>query len=499
MAMLRRLFTIGGWTLASRILGLVRDRMLGAAFGASLGLSAFMAAFQLSNLLRNLFGEGALSAAFVPRYVRLRQGEPALAEGFAGLVIARLAFGLGLLAGVGMAVCAVLCIMLDVNHPLWLIAWLGLPQLPYLVFICVSAIMAGTINGRRRFAIPAASPIVLNLMLIAVVLIGGPRLILLPYAVLVTGLLQVGLHLVGLMVSGGVPRPDRAASRRVAELRRALLPTIIASGVYQLNSLLDTWIAYFFLRGTVDGAVTFLYFGNRLLQFPMSLVTHAVGTAAYPDLAAGAMQGWPATGERLRRSLEILIAVLLPAAIGLFLVAGPLVRVVYQTGAFDAAAAQRTEAVLRCYVLGLVPVGCARLLVQACHAHLDQRTPMVVGIGMVLLNLILNLLLVTTPMQEAGLALSTAVSGAVNCAVLLAVITCRGGGQALRAFLCPVPLIASVVMGATVWYLLRRWSLATEASTMAHALRLAAVVLTGMATYAILGGRHLRRALRRAG
>ncbi|MFW5845261.1 MAG: lipid II flippase MurJ, partial [Planctomycetota bacterium] len=317
MVLLRRVSTIGGWTLCSRLLGLLRDRLLAGAFGASLQLDAFLLAFALPNLLRNLFGEGALSAAFVPRYVQARADDVAAAEAFAGLVLTRLLALLGLIAGAGMVAAAVLAQQGPAD---WrLVALLALPQLPYLIFICLAAIAAGMLNGRRHFAVPAAAPVLLNLVLITTVLL-CPDIACLPWGVLAAGVLQLGIHLLALWRTGGVPRPAWRASPALRELRHALLPTLVASSIYQLNALFDSLIA-FALIADGGGAVTVLYCANRLLLFPMALVAHGVGTAVYPDLAAAANAGYPASTAVLRRSTRLLLALILPSAAGLFLVA----------------------------------------------------------------------------------------------------------------------------------------------------------------------------------
>jgi len=483
MPLIRRAFTVSSWTLGSRILGLVRDRLLGATFGASAALDAFMFAFALPNLFRNLFGEGALSAAFVPRYVRLRCEDPSAAEVFAGTVLLRLSVLLGVIAGAGMVLGA--AAMWTTAERTALVAALALPQLPYLILVCVSAIMAGMLNARGRFAVPAASPVILNCCLIACVLVFGERIALLPWAVLAAGLLQIALHLAALKVSGGVPRPGWRVDGRIRELRRATLPTMAAAGAAQFNAFLDVLIAYVLLAG-FPGAVAILYFGNRLLQFPLALVSHAVGTAIYPDLATAAEEGWAATGRRLAPAIALLQRWLLPAAVGLLVVAEPLVRTVYQAGDFDQEAVGRTVLVTRMFAIGMVPLALTRLLIRAFHAHLDQRTPVRVVLIGVVLNLVLNLVLVQTPLREAGLALATAVSGWVTFAVAAGLLVGRGGGAALPGLLAPRAWIGSAAMGVAVFLLLRGWPAGPDSGTADHALRLAAAVGLGVAIYAPL-------------
>jgi len=487
MRLWRRVGTIGSWTLCSRILGLVRDRLLAGAFGASTLLDSFLLAFALPNLLRNLFGEGALSAAFVPRYVHLREQDPEQAENFAGLVLTRLCALLGLLAALGMLAAAALA-WWGVGD--WrLVAALALPQLPYLIFICVAAVMAGALNGRRHFAVPAAAPVLLNLVLIALVL-WRPDIRLLPYGVLAAGILQAGLHVVALARTGGMPRARWRSSPALVDLRAALLPTLVASSIYQVNALLDSVIAFALIADA--GAVTVLYCGNRLLQFPMALIAHGTGTALYPELASAAGQGYAATGAVLRRGSGMLLVLLLPAAAGLALVAGPLVDSLYRTGSFGAEAAARTTLVTIIYAGALLPISFNKLLVRVFHAHRDQRTPMHVAVFGVGLNLILNLILVQTPLREAGLALATGLSAVVLSVIYGVLLWRRGMGPVLQVVSLPAPLVATAVMVLVVWAVL--WVLASQTAPV----QLLAAVASGALVYGLFMHRRLWRGRERA-
>ncbi|MDA3963217.1 MAG: murein biosynthesis integral membrane protein MurJ [Planctomycetota bacterium] len=491
MALIGRAAVVGGWTLGSRLLGLVRDRFLAGAFGGSLVLDAFLLAFALPNLFRNLFGEGALSAAFLPRYVQQRDTDPSAADAFAGLVLGRLALLLAAIAGVGMAVAGSLSLY---GVPkLALVAALTLPQLPYLVFICCCAIMAGTLNGRRHFAIPAAAPVLLNLILIAAI-VWWQDIWILPYAVLVTGLVQTAAHLLALWRTGGVPRVRLRSTPALRELRTALLPVLLASSVYQINALLDSVLAFVLVSGS--GAVAFLYFANRLFQFPLALIGHGVGTAIYPELASAASKGWDASGRALHQAGGVLGAALLPAAVGLFLVAEPLAGTVYMSQDFDQAAVDRTALAAQMFAFGLLPIAFAKLFLRACHAHRDQRTPLRIGIATVVGNLVLNLILVQTPLQEAGLALASSISAWGSAVAYALTLRRRGSGRIVpwRGLLWPA--VASAVMGCAVWALLTWWP-GTGVGFAWHAPRLATAVIGGGIVYAALAGVPLLRRLRR--
>jgi putative peptidoglycan lipid II flippase len=413
------------------------------------------------------------------------------AERFAGAVITRLALGLGVVAVAGYALAAGL--IWWGSGTVVIVAAMALPQIPFLIFICVTAIMSGVLNGRRHFWVAAAAPVVLNLCLIATVWMDpGEEVWVLPYAVLAAGILQVAMHLWALRRSGGVPPASLASTPEVRELRGATGPTLLSSGVYQLNAWLDSVIALVFVPGA--GAVAILYFGNRLLQFPMALIGHGITTAAYPELASQGAQSWAAAGEGLRAATRLLAFWLLPAAVGLLVTAEPLVRTIYQTGLFGPEAVARTVLVTQMLALALLPISLGKLLVRAFNARLDQRTPMRVSLAMVALNLALNLVLVQTPLREAGLALATAVSSLAGCVVYVVLLLRAGAGMVVDLPGLVRPACAAAAMAAAVLALLHWWPQPPGHGSATAALRLGAAVALGLAVYlAIAGTGWLRR------
>lgn len=501
MSLARRAATVSAWTLASRVLGLVRDRLWAGTLGGSLALDAFLAAFALPNLLRNLFGEGALTSALIPRYVQAREQDPAGAERFAGTILTQLTLGLSLVAAVAMLAAALVsaCLwrgrLLD-PHQLKLVvmAAMAFPQIPYCIFICVTAALSGVLNGRRHFWAPAAAPVVLNAVMITTVgLSADDEAWLMPLAVLVAGILQLALVLVAARATGGVPPLSLHMTPAVRELWRAIVPSLIATGAYQLNAFLDTQIAMQLIADS--GAVSFLYFGNRLLQFPMALIGHGVTTVAYPELARRVHEGWGATGEGIRAAARLQAFWLLPAAVGLLATAEPLVRTIYQTGHFSAEGVARTVRVTQCLALALIPISLSKLYIRAFHAHRDQRTPMRISLAMVGLNLVLNLVFVLlTPLREAGLALATAISSAIGCGLLARALAVRGAGAALPLHGLLRPVLAAGAMGAAVLAFVHLVPQPSHRGLTAAAPRLLAAVAVGMAVYLpIAGTAWLRR------
>ena len=486
MSLAKRAFTVSSWTLLSRVLGLVRDRLWAGALGGSEMLDAFLVAFALPNMLRELFGDGALAQAFIPRYVQLKEKDPAEAERFAGAVLGRLAVLLSAIAALFLAIAGVVAWCGAPKEAL--VAALALPMIPYLIFICLVAMMAGMLNGRQRFWTPAAMPVVLNLVLISAVWLSPEaETKVLPWAVLGAGVLQLGFMLLALRGSGGVPRFSLRSTPEERELRRAILPVVVSASVYQINALIGQYLAYRLLGEA--GAVFFLYAGNRLLQFPLALIGHGVTTAAYPEISRRAAQGWAVLGEGLREGVKLLSFWLLPAAVGMLVCAEPLVRAVYQTGRFDDPnAIARTVLVTQFLALALVPISLQKLLLRGFHASRDQKTPMRVSLAMVGINCILSVILIQGPMKEAGLALATAISSFVGCLTYAELLRRRGAGPMLAFGPLLRPLFAATCMGVAVWVLLYFWPQPPGQTSAYAVLRLSGAVVLGLVIYLGLAG-----------
>ena len=479
----KRVCTIASWTFLSRILGLLRDRLMGAAFGASLLLDAFYVAFALPNMFRNLFGEGALSSAFIPRYTQMREGDGDRADAFAGLVLTRLSILLSIVAALGMLICAIM-MLYGTHDKAVLVAVLAFAQLPYLVLICVSAIIAGILNVRQHFAIPAAAPIVLNVFMIACI-VWWEDVYLLPYAILCTGIFQLFLHLLALKFTGRVPNVSVKPDEALQEMRKAMMPTLVASSVFQFNAFLDAIIAYEFLNDAT-GAVVILYFANRLLQFPLALIAHGVGTAAYPELSKAAIGGYAESGQVLLRINRLLFALVVPAAVGLFLVAEPLSRAIYQAGAFANDSVLRVVLVTQIYAFALVPIACSKIFLRVFHAHRDQRLPMYVALAGVFINLVFNILFVLfTDLQEAGLALASLISSVVMCLVYMLFLYRRGIQRLFATDVLLKVFVASSIMGMSVYLLLYLWPTNPAASSYSFVLQLAILVSVGAGVYGL--------------
>lgn len=478
---LRSVGTVASLTMLSRVLGFGRDVVMARQLGLSSTTDAFLVAWTLPNLFRRLFGEGALSAAFVPVFVEAREkGRPEEANRIASAATNRLGLGLTVLV----VFLELLCYLarIETGHALagepgWGLAGrmshaalehadlaLALSQilLPYLVFICVSGLMTGALNALDHFAAPAAAPSVLNIVWI-VALVVGSKLIADPilqvhalsWALLAGGALQLVMHVAAMRKLGIEWQPVLTAeAEQIARMRRMFYSVAFGLAVFQVNTFIDQVIAYAFIPQS--GGVSTLFYANRLTQLPIGTVGVAVATAVFPELSRLIARGdRKAFDKTTDDAMGASFFISLPSAVGLAVLAGPIVRVLFERGEFDAQATARTARVVMAFT-GAVAAGCvAPTITRAFYAEQDTRTPVRVSVVAVIVNFVLNLALVG-PLQEAGLALATSISQ-VGQLVALYVIHARrrraaGGeaahGQVLVAFARASILCAALAAAA---------------------------------------------------
>ncbi|MEM1328988.1 MAG: murein biosynthesis integral membrane protein MurJ [Planctomycetota bacterium] len=420
--------TVGGLTLISRVLGLVRDLLLVRVFGNTAVGSAFAAAFAIPNVFRRLFGEGALSAAFLPEYTRLHRDDPEVAHRFATRVVLALALGSSaLLVVLELALLGVLFAIGGDPDRAFAIGLVML-LLPFMPLVCVAAALGGVLHVHGRFAPAAAAPVLLNLFMIT----GGawhfatgaedPRRSAQVIGVLavVSGVAQVGWSLWALrgrvrwtLVAAGVSGPVRTMLTR-------FVPVLIGLGTIQLNSLLDTLIAMYpnYIGPTLLGrdypltvdANAVLFFTQRLYQFPLGVFGIAVATVIFP-LLARASDSPSSFISTVRSGLRLSLFISLPATAGLIAVREPLIATLFSGGVgaasgFDDSGVERASAVLLGYGVAVWAYSLNHVLARAFYALGDTRSPMRIAIVVVFLNTALNLMLIW-PLGEAGLAWAT--------------------------------------------------------------------------------------------
>ncbi len=513
MALLRNVATVGGFTMMSRVLGFVRDAVTAAALGAGPVSDAFVVAFRLPNLFRSLFAEGAFNAAFVPSFSGLiaDHGEAA-ARAYAERVLALLVTALLIMliaAEIFMPLVVPLIAAGFVSDKAELELAIGFTRItfPYLLFISIVALLGGVLNSVNRFAAVAGTPILLNILLIAAAGVGrytGHMGTALCWGITLAGLAQF----LWLMISAAragmalrLPWP-----RLTPEMKRFLglmIPGVFGAGVTQINMMVSTNVASLLPHGSI----TYLYYADRLNQLPLAVVGIAVATAILPPLSKQLRENdTRAANATQNRGLELALLLTLPAAIALGIAAEPILSVLFQRGAFTAAATHGTATALEAYSLGLPAFVLVKVLAPAFYARQDTKTPVRVGVVAVAANLVLTLTL-SIPFAHVGNALATTAAGWINALALGWLLHHRGyflvDLQARRRV--PRILLASAGMAAAVFGL-EHWlhHLIYFGAEWQKLASLSALVTLGMVSYAgfalLFGAADaevLRRALRR--
>ena len=435
MSLGRAIATVGSFTLLSRIAGFVRDIVLSAVLGSGAVADAFFVAFKLPNFFRRLFAEGAISAAFVPLFARELQGNgrpAALAfarAAHAGLLVVLLPFSIVLIAAMPWAL-ALLAPGLKAEPQTFALAVeLGRISFPYLVFISLASLYGGVLNGIDRFAEVAVTPILLNLTLIGAVLGLTPFLPNGGYAaavgVAIAGLLQ-WLWLLAACSRDGVGM--RLVRPRWSPLLKRLLvlatPVAVGGGVQTISVMLDVVWASLMPTGTISA----LYYADRLAQLPLGVVGIAIGTALLPLLSRQLRAGQDeAAMANQNRAIEFGLLFSLPAALALWQLAEPLIRVLFERGRFMPDDTVRASGALAAFAVGLPAFVLVKALTPGFFAREDTRTPLYVAMAAIAANLALNAaFLLGTHLNEVGIALASSVSGWVNAVLLGAVLARRG-------------------------------------------------------------------------
>ncbi len=433
MALFRSIATVGGYTLISRVLGFIRDILLAAILGASVVADAFFVAFKLPNFFRRLFAEGAFNAAFIPMFAGLleKKGRDE-ARRFGEEVLSVLLVILVLfvaLAEMGMPWLLYLLAPGFVDDPTRyeLTTLFARIAFPYLLFISLVSLMGGVLNSLGRFAAVAATPILLNLVLIGSLLVlakftatPGHALVI---GVAVAGLgqflwLVVALSRTGMSLHLRRPRltPD------VKRFLRLLAPGAVGAGIVQINLFIDIVLASLLPAG----AISYLYYADRLNQLPLGVVGIAVGTALLPllsrQLRAEDRDGANASQNR---AIEAALFLTLPAAVALFLLSGPILHVLFERGAFGPAETRAAGAALAAYAVGLPAYVLIKVLAPAYFARHDTKTPVKIAGIAVVMNIVLSVALMI-PFAHVGIALATAIASWCNAGLLIFGLTRRG-------------------------------------------------------------------------
>ena len=490
---------VSGMTLLSRILGLVRDVVFARFFGATLVMDAFLVANRIPNMLRRFFAEGAFSQGFVPVMARYREKHShedarefvdAVAGTFGVLLFLVTLFGV-IAAPLLVAIVAPGFIGEDGRFDL---ATLMLRfTFPYLFFVSLTAFAGGILNTYGRFGVPAFTPVILNIVLIAGAIWLSPQLeqpgMALAYAVFVAGVLQLLFQLPFLMRIRALPRPKWALQHEgVRRAGKLMLPAVFGSSVAQINVLLGGIIAS--LLGV--GKISLLYYSDRLMEFPLGLFGIALATVTLPYLSRQyANESHEAFAATLDWSMKLVTLIAVPAAVGLIVLAEPLVTTIFYGGVFTAADVQMTALALQAFAVGLIGFSFVKILAPAYFAREDTRTPVRIGLIALAVNFVLSVALawyltrIGFAGTHAGLALAISVAALLNAFLLFrglrrdAVLQLsRGWGWLLMQV-----LIANVAMGFALAYLGRPLAWWLQATVVERSTWLGVSIVVGALAY----------------
>jgi putative peptidoglycan lipid II flippase len=434
MSLVKSTLTIGFFTFLSRISGFVRDVLMANLIGAS-GLSdAFFVAFKLPNFFRRLFAEGAFNAAFIPSFssILTAEGRPAALR-FAGEVMS-------VLLVVLLVLNIVFIVFMPWVTPVFAPGFANTPEkfdltvtlsqitFPYILFISLVSLLGGVLNSLGKFAAPAANPILLNLCMIAAMLglnfISPTPAHALAYGVFIAGLAQLGWMAYSCKKNNALPTLfTPRLTRQVKTMLLLMAPAALGSGVQQLNLLIDVVIA-----SHIPGAVSYLYYADRITELPIGMIGVAVGTVLLPMLSKQIRSGdFAAARTSMNRALELVLLFGFPATAALMVIAQPIIHVLYQHGAFTTADMLQATPTLMAFTAGLPAFLAVKIFAPGFYANHDTKTPFNIAMGCVAVNLFFNLAFVYgLNLAQVGMALATSIAGWVNVGAMGWILHRRG-------------------------------------------------------------------------
>lgn len=495
--LLSHIFTFGSWTLLSRVLGLVRDVVVAVVFGAGVGMDAFLVAFKIPNFMRRLFGEGAFSQAFVPvlsEYKSQRSEEETRrlvsdASGTLGAVLLLITV-LGVLGAPWVVGVIASGFVADPDKYALTVEMLRY-TFPYILLISLTACAGGVLNTYGRFGPPAFAPVLLNVVLIGAALLLAPSLeepiVALAIGVLIAGFFQLALQ-IPYLGRIGMLAPPRWGWRDpgVRRVLKLMAPILFGSSVVQVNLLLDTWLASFL----VTGSVSWLYLADRLVEFPLGIFAVALGTVILPRLSGEhASADGRAFSATLDWALRWMVLLCAPCAVGLIMLALPMMATLFQYGEFDVGDTLAAGLALVVYGAGLGGFMLVKITAPGYFARQDTKTPVRIGVVCVMINMVISagsvLLFRHSPLGHLGLALGTVVAATVNGSMLLRGLKRRGVytpsegwdtfGRRIGA--------ATLAMAALLYYPASRLDFWFSAGLLARAVALGMTILAAAAVY----------------
>ena len=491
MSLLRALATVSSMTFVSRVLGYVRDFLIARLFGASLATDAFFVAFKIPNLLRRLFAEGAFSQAFVPILAEHKNNNPSEVRDLIDRVATLLAIALVIAAALGMAAAPLIVYATAPGFAAEAGKFALTVQLlritfPYIVFISLVSLAAGILNTWSRFTIPALTPALLNVAFIVGAVFFAeyfdPPVLVLAWAVFAGGLLQLGLQIPALARLGLLPRwrfdLRHPGVRRILFL---IVPAAFGVSVSQVSLLINQVFASFL----VTGSVSWLYYADRLMEFPAGMLGVAVGTILLPSLSRYHAGGAPEEYSKLLDwGLRVTLILALPAAAALAVLAIPLIATLFQYGRFSAEDAWMTRQALVAYSVGLVGMILVKILAPGFYARQNVVTPVKIGVVTLVATQAMNFAFIG-PLKHAGLALAIGLGACLNAGLLYRYLRAHQiftpqpgwGSFSLRTVVAVVvmALVLHYAMGSADWWL--------AAGGQAKLAALVGLVVLGAAAY----------------
>ena len=491
--------TVSGMTLVSRFFGFLRDMVIAMAFGSSGSADAFFVAFRIPNMQRRILAEGAMTAAFIPVFTETltKKGESVawkLATNLFNILIL-------VLSSISLLILIFSPIVITVFAPGFLYdpgkfeltIKLTRFMAPYLFFIGLAAFCMGILNTLKVFALPAAAPISQNISMILSVLFIAPLMdepiIGLAIGVVVGGALQLLIQLPAVLTKGMYfEKTLNFKQKEVIKIARLMGPVILGLAVYELNIMIDTLIASL-LPG---GSISYLYYGNRLVQLPLGIFAVALGVALLPTLSSqAAKDNLKELIQTLGFSIRLILFITIPATVGLIILREPIINTLWERGEFLASTTEGTSIALLYYSIGLCAYSGIKIIAPAYYSLQDTKTPAKVGIYSMILNTLLNLVLMG-PLQHGGLALATSIAALFNVALLIYYLRKRLGLMGGRKILSSTLKItfSALAMGIITYFGRENFFNASD-PLLTRLFVLLACIFVGILIYALIS--HLTR------
>lgn len=496
--LIKAVSVIGCATFLSRVIGYLRDMVIAGMFGTSIFADAFIAAFRIPNFMRRLFAEGTFTIAFIPVFSEyLSKYGKAEAFRLARATLLLVSVCLVALTFIGILAAPIIVKIIAFGFAenaskFDLTVVLTRIMFPYIICISLVALSMGILNTLGHFIVPAVAPALLNIAIIVSVYSvacvspdNAMRVLGLAVGVLVGGVLQLGIQLPVLIQNGFYFwKIETWYHPGVKKIARLFIPATFASGLYQINSIIITILA----STLVDGSISYLYFSERLIQFPLGIFAMSMGTALLPSLSKqAAVNDYRAVSETFAYAMKMVFFIMVPAMVGMIILREPIISLLFQRNAFTETATRMTAQALFYFGIGLWAIAGARIAVPAFYALKDTRTPVIAAIAAVILQILLGLVLLR-PMQHCGLALATSLTAMAHFVLLMWQLHKRLGAINMIDMGISIfkTIVCSSIMAAVVWGIRYQTYEFGAVSSIHQILLILVCISAGISSYAVL-------------